>query len=834
MRLISLELKDFKPLSVNRKRFFKITPKEVVQVILGTNGSGKTSIIKEIVPAAANPQLFRKEGHKEAIYYHNNKHYKIRYEAKTNKHFLFEEQESGEYKNLNEGGTLRVQEETVLSIFKVTPFIRSVLIGEMNFSDLGPQKRRELFTMMSPVPFDYGLEFFAKAKDRLNDTTAILRHNKRKLIDEIAKVMNDEQYEKLQKENKELHHELSILLRERNNQIQPLDKLKKEETDTLVEISRITATIFSTNILAPQDKSYSSISDLREEMVKERELLSSLNTQLSERSAQFEKLSKEVDIVNQSGGQGIEDINAKIEELEKAKQVLISKLRNKIEPHQYKYIKQGLDSESENLLNEIFSTLPLNDDLRFSNTEFKKLKAEDDQLIEKLRQLSLDRDRLNFELNELDKHKANGSISCPECRHSWIIGYDPHQYNKKKTQLDETLTAITQIEERRKELVKDLSDMQEFFNKYKDYIHIRNRNNHLSILWEQLEFDNTAFKYPRHVLSIIDTFQSDCRIVNNILDIDEKLNKELTLFEMVKKIDQQKVSENKAVLTQLELEINQITWNIRTKKEYLNKLTVYYNSLASLINDVKPRLEYLQRHLEDLQGDVIESVRQDILSDLIRSLQSKLALNEDILNKVDYQRGLVEHLQNEITQLEVEEIALKRLIDEVSPTNGLIAEGLMLYINTILDQVNQIIAKVWSYSFKILPCEVKTEGEVGLTYRFPIDIADGLNDIKDIVDGSKAQKEITNLAFRIIAMNYLGFSDAFLFLDEFGDGFDPTHKASAIHAVNTIIEQMNFSQIFMVSHVETSYGALKNNDVCLLNDLNIQVQGVYNEHVEMY
>ena len=56
-----------------------------------------------------------------------------------------------------------------------------------------------------------------------------------------------------------------------------------------------------------------------------------------------------------------------------------------------------------------------------------------------------------------------------------------------------------------------------------------------------------------------------------------------------------------------------------------------------------------------------------------------------------------------------------------------------------------------------------------------------------------------------------------LFLDEFGASFDQQHRVSAINIIKTIIEEKIHSQLFLVSHYESSYGALTSTDVSLLS-----------------
>jgi ABC-type Mn2+/Zn2+ transport system ATPase subunit len=93
--------------------------------------------------------------------------------------------------------------------------------------------------------------------------------------------------------------------------------------------------------------------------------------------------------------------------------------------------------------------------------------------------------------------------------------------------------------------------------------------------------------------------------------------------------------------------------------------------------------------------------------------------------------------------------------------------------------------------------------------------------------------EIINLAFRLVAMSYLGLQDYPLYLDEPGRAFDPAHKSAVVNMVKSLLEQSTFSQIFMISHDYAQYGALANAQLCVMNPTNVVVPKDYNSHVTM-
>ena len=67
MKIQSIELKGYRRLLLKNIRSITLTMTEVVQIILGTNGSGKSSLMWELTPLPPNPQAYSKQGSKRIV-----------------------------------------------------------------------------------------------------------------------------------------------------------------------------------------------------------------------------------------------------------------------------------------------------------------------------------------------------------------------------------------------------------------------------------------------------------------------------------------------------------------------------------------------------------------------------------------------------------------------------------------------------------------------------------------------------------------------------------------------------------------------------------------------
>jgi len=220
-----------------------------------------------------------------------------------------------------------------------------------------------------------------------------------------------------------------------------------------------------------------------------------------------------------------------------------------------------------------------------------------------------------------------------------------------------------------------------------------------------------------------------------------------------------------------------------------------------------------------------------MLMDNIRLVQAELGSKASKLNDMRRIEAKIKDAEMSITRLENEEKTLKLLVAGLSPNSGLIAKGLLGFIGHLVEQMNELINSVWSYSMQLVKPSIG-EDKTELDYTFPFSMVNESNTIADIGLGSKGQQEIINLAFRIVACRYLHLHDIPIFADEFGTGLDETHRKRAAEAIKSITNESAYSQLFMISHYEDAHGALTNAEVCVLCADNITVPKEYNQHVK--
>jgi hypothetical protein len=271
----------------------------------------------------------------------------------------------------------------------------------------------------------------------------------------------------------------------------------------------------------------------------------------------------------------------------------------------------------------------------------------------------------------------------------------------------------------------------------------------------------------------------------------------------------------------LSREIGEVRKDLDRLKEavsLLDKREAWAEELSDLLKKVEADKE--------LQTIALKS---EILGDLIRSHQSQLASKTHKLSEKKALEGIIHDLETSLAEVEASHRANKLLASALSPTDGVIAQQMTAFIDCLVQQVNAVIADIYSYPLKVYPCGI---GSGELDYKFPIKAGNDMVDAKDVSMGSEGQQEIIDFAFKLVTILYLGFNDYPLYLDELGSSQDETHLTNVMNYVKLLIESHRHSQLFMISHYAIGHGGFTNAEVLVLDGTNITVPGRHNDHAE--
>ncbi len=827
MKLRSAKFYNFKRTAVTGYEYIEINPVNMCQVFLGTNGCGKSSIMRELSLMAADPAAYGKNGCKDIEFEDKGSIYRTVSFLNPTSHYFFKDGVA-----LCTAANAKVHAGLLYEHTRYDAFTDDLIKGRLRFTAMGPQQRREAFTKMSNVDYGFALGLYNRAKERARDIAGALKLAKTNLVVETGKVLSEEEHAKLEQEVEELHRLLGVLFAQRSRIDTSSADVYQRIKNTLDMLLSISNQVLASRPMPPAGKFYPDYTSMIEAGKEYHMRIRELRTIIASKSSDLNDLLKDTQVLDNADGETADSLRLRVNSLELALQEDLQSLNATYADVDTIYEAASntgaLESTYEDVV-AILTEMPNNEELFFSTARRNEINETLNTSITRISSLSIELSKLEGRRSHLEFHKSNGPTVCPKCDHRWIVGFSEQEYKEVVSKCTDLNLELEDLRKATAALEEQQQQINQFIQNYMLYKRLRNNVKSLEHVWSVLDKDNLSFLRPQECVGILSQFYRDIPTLKKIHAKKIELIKAHVLLEALEKADMLELRSNKQRAEAIEKEIEKLT------REQM-QLQIELNDHERYERAVYDKLE-LGKTIQDLASechqDVItyhETIDQEAIQSAIHKIQSLLTSKELALNSFNNQRGKVEELQNSIAQMQDDEEAAKLIAKELSPTEGIIAESLMTFINGFIEQMNVIIRMAWSYLLEIKPCSVDEDGDADLSYRFPMAVFSEWDIVKDVKDGSTGIREIIDLAYTITAMVNLGLIDYPLFLDEFGASFDDFHRVQAGTVIKNIQEQMNFEQMFLVTHYESSYGALSNVDIIVLSSANVIVSRKHNEH----
>lgn len=804
---------------------FSMTIENPIQMILGTNGSGKSSLVKELSPFPPNANDFFKQGSKTVWIEHRNAVYTLSttFAPSTKHSFVIDDGP-----NLNEGGTLTVQKSLIKEHFNLTQEVNDLLHDEELFTEMSPMRRKEWFISLCETDYTYAIKIYNKLKEKHRDTLGALKISKKRLAVETDKVLKTEDETRIHNEVTELHSLLSYLLEYRK----PIES----DTATLdIEIDRIhsqlyrTATYMQGILLKDTPYSHYSLDQLTAISLKIQQSLGTLNAYLDDHTKSYAVNEDKIKVLQRAEQNTIDSLELDI--LNNSIKVQELKDSSLVQYDSNAINALDLFQNIKSSLLDICTTIAPNPDKKYNSESLKNHRVLLAETQLKKQQLLSELSSREAKLKHLLDHKDKSLIQCTKCHHKFSLVYSQENADALETQIEGMHIKLLNLN-------KELTGIQTYIDETLDYsalyrqcMQIFTTQPLLNPYWDYLRENNVITHTPREVIHHLNRFEADIKLHITIQSIEDKIRKDTQLLKSLKEVGtdslQSLVETNKTIYGMVATLTNKIA-SKGLKLNFINKLIEKQKNL----NTARSAIEVLLDKHNQYTKEYVETIRRTTLNTLIKQLQSELGSKEHTLMLASNQKSVIRNIEEQISDLETESQALNALITNLSPTDGLIAQGLLGFISSYIGQMNEFIEKVWAYSMVIETCDVQDNESLDLDYRFPVK-TQNTSDTPDVSKCSKGMKEIINLAFKITAMKYLNLLDTPLYLDEFGSTMDSGHRNEVISLIKAFSEQNTFSQMFIVSHDVTQYSSLPNAQVCVLCDSGILTPETYNEHVQM-
>lgn len=816
-----------------------------VQLILGTNGSGKSSLMRLLSPVCFPKTIFSPSlGYRELVVSHNNSTYTIisDYSKPTSPHlFLIDGV------NANEGGTSNYQSELLETELGCTKLVLDLMTHAIRFSNMSSTPRKAFLMEINPDKIGFVFDLQKQTQSKLKICKANLsRLNERKLQLE-QQLLSETECRDLQQEKKDLTSRLGTI----QDYLHRLDvglaslpsphHTKVDESD-IASIRSVLKTI-DRSLVAYQDipRDPDERKHLHIALVEQSHVLSGkvqvLSEDIERRGHDLRVQQTQLEAMSQDDLQ--KEIENRIGELEQEQETLISGSPS------YPLTRSDLDN-LESLLPE------LNDILKFfihsteslmsitkyrrKNTTLDRLNSDRQYISHKLEQINSDYDTLRARIKLTPDDLPTENCARSECV-LWRFFMDG--FKNKSTQLE-------QITIERDRLIRKFDHLNAF----------------IPLLSQQIERQQPC----REHISKLHRLSQKSTTLKSVLQKETTLTdlqiNPIGLYRQVEQICHEnrmyyRKSDNIQELTSLYSDLSRIkaagdgsrdnlVISIDKEEKYiqtqLQRISDYETEISSLkrrcdkidrFDSLVNRITTLRQDLEQLGRDGVIHHERYQLSDMATSLRtirqetlSRLGEVEQILRGQDIlQARYTEEVINQIKEIEQERailLATEKGLETVPRTY------IIPFINDLITQMNLLIEMIWTQPLTILPFP---EDHDLSNYLFPFEKERGR--VADISLGSEGEQELFNLVFALAVRIVLDLRDYPLFLDEAGRTFDEKHKQNLIRLLNGLIDDGIISQLFLVNHHATIHEGFVNSEVLVLKEDNIVLPTVFNTHVTM-
>lgn len=810
MVIKKLILAKYKRFSLNSIDYLEYTPEQKIQLILGTNGAGKSSLLCELSPLPAEHKSFHKGGYKHIFIEYRGSQYELQNEFLVNGNrynFIKDDVE------LNKGGTITVYKDLVQQEFGITQEIYDLLSGHESFHAMTPIQRRKWLTLLSDSDYTYAFMYYNKLREKLKDLQNLYKLNQSRLVQEKDKLLSDEQETQYRSDIQSLKDFISQLIELK----QPLVEVSKEQE--LTNKATITEETQRLLTLLPQlTLRQTTVSVIDQEIIEHKAREQACQGQTVQIFNAIQSLEDHVSVLEHTALQSYESIDQQIDDLS-------------LKIHQFTQQKRlGLifdcPTTALNALNtiyeqltQIFSELPDNSDHQYSTTRYEQLDRQYrdiELLIAQTDAKILERLKLKGDLDHAKEHQHQ---QCPKCSHVWYKGYTQETYDAVVKSLSELEQQMDRLRQQQQSLNNSLEAHRSRLSLIQQFRLLSYHWSILEPLWASMAEYDMVSNNPRRVISHVSDLMLDLQLDSQIVSLQKQVTELIKLKDMTNAHQELDVNKVKQQIEHYQKQLQTLSDQIKQAKQQLLML----EGQKKIILQCQASQQLLEVSLEQrdsLGQKRMVALKQQALNDTIRVLQLALNEKEQLISKIDVQKGIIEHLESTLVEFDTKQSLLKIAIKELSPTEGLIAKGLTSFINHFVKHINAFIKQIWLYPLELVPILPDENADVELDYRFKV-LVNETNEIPDITKGSAAMREVIDLAFRLVSMSFLKLQDFPIVTDEFASSLDKAHRQAAFHVISDLFSQASFSQIFMVSHYEEMYGSLSNADVNVLCPSNI-------------
>ena len=820
IKLKSIELFLFDGMRLGGIRRFKMSPKHDKVVILGTNGAGKSRLMRVIPPHSVNPNDLYDGGH--VIHHYiidgNEVEFKQLKRGKSLKCYIT----MGD-KVIADGTNPTVYNNSVEELFGFDKKTKELLTGRVKFTDMSSSDRKYWFSKLASSDLTTALKYFKVLKEHQRDNNGAIKVTERYVADALPLVLKDK--EELEKINTRLE-ELEVEYDKVNSEWLEHRSKESKMDSSLTELDAIFNKVMGIETEGLNNPGYY------------QNIISRLESSINySKTYIVPRLNKEIN-----------DLDNKLKETEyysKNHEVFVRKCEerkaelSKIESNDNLFFTSLINLPLDNL-KEIIGDLVTPRRIisvlskLVSDTKLSELNDLYGALATELEKLLEANARDNLVINNMEeyisRHNHTSEIDCPSCRFSFKPGFS------KPTEEAEVLlnNAKERILGRTNEIDRLNKAIQDTHHDIETKKELRNTIQEISGSMSYHPLIHAIRDSGGFTISTNFTVWHDQYVKGAELSI-----KYCELKEDLKHLENERIISAAASgfdLNDLKVRYETLSDELAKEKEKievdtlkLSKMNTMYER-AITCDDLETQLNTLLSGIDDTIIDHASVEYTELLAKEKMELWELISSLKERKIRLDKDKAELEYNQHLLENLRSKKLVFDELVKNLSPSDGILAEYIYRGIHSITDSMNLFIEQVFSYPLLVKPCDVD-DGE--LDYTFPFVEGDAETSRPDVSAGSDAQLEIFNSTFVLSSIRALGIVGQPLLLDEPSRYMNQGHKLNYADFVASLYDNHICSQLFVVSHLKEFHSRLGNVDYVVIMEDGIDLPENYNSCVEI-
>lgn len=810
MIITRIYARDFIPVSYSGVYELEYTPEQLIQIIIGTNGSGKSSLLRLCSPLPVDKDEFGSSGLRvwEASDSGNTFVITGDYSSKSPHHsFVMNNEE------LNPGGTSTVQTELVQTYLRYSKFLHSVLSGKLSFCSASPNVRKDMIMKVAGIDFTYALDMYERCWSHQRDLQGSVRIYNKKLADittQLSMLTNAEndvaRYNAVHKTLGELLRIANINVDGKNHQPEELFVGEQALVDRAMvldrQIKRLKGLV--TDV-------YTSEADL---IGKSAVAKAAIERVESEIKLAKEKLS------------GLEEIAHRLEavppdvthEAVKAEMETIKAKLAAMDEHPYGEIVDA--NAFMNACNRVYQAMSNVADiigsgmLTWSNEDMITMTNKVNAMKESAFTLKRQIDQVT-ERKEHVKAILEGAIECPNCKAK--IFQSEQVTPALLAQLEANYAELTEQHGKVDAELKAIDDVYQGMEKYR---RVRKLINDLAI---KEPITRPVFKILVNSDNIIGAPYLALQAFSSAVQVAQELCSKPTLQARMRELvfieDTFLLDNSDRVMEVYEQSQKALAglYDQHAKAiEVAGKVDAVIRAYRGIVQEkLAINTEYVAI-LKKATGKVDEAYNFHINNKVIE-LQNEVAALNQTTTLYERLKQQLEDVQVELESTRQREADTKLIVDSLCPRKGIIADQLKIAIEALISNINKVIGEVWEKDVKLAAPDV----ENALDFKFNVFINGRKGPTLNLL--SSGQTDVVDLAVSLVVMAQMNLENYPLFLDEVGASFDEKHQDNLMLFIKKLVMSNKCSSVFMISHYASQHGGFNAVDVNVINGDNIRL-----------